>query len=168
MNRFFIDPSIVSMGWAFWNYEDYQSKNPPTATGLIKPDGCWKNWLSRSYNQVDKLEQIIDAMQEYKGDHNWMVFCEAPQFMEFHRGLTAARSGSLVKLSHLVGEIHYMCKSSIGGNFKLISIPEWKGQLPKSVVNYRIRSILGKENCKKFHTDIWDAVGMGLWQMGKL
>ena len=160
MNRLFIDPSIISMGWAFWNVYDFESKKPPTKTGLIiSKNDLWTNQVDR---QIDELEY---SLRHFSID---IVYCEFPSFMQSNKGMVAARSGALLKLTYMVGEIHSLFRKHRRTICKLIPVAVWKGQLPKSVVIQRITKILGKKNCRFFRDDIWDAVGMGLWKMGRL
>ncbi len=79
-------------------------------------------------------------------------------------GVAAAEGGSLEKLCFQVGclaQAFWM----VGARFRLVTVVEWKGQLPKAIVKARLLDMLGKA-CKDYKADIWDAVGIGLYAMG--
>ena len=95
------------------------------------------------------------------------VYCEMPSFFVTNRGMVAAESGSLIKLTYFVGLLAGMFQEK-NVLFEVVQIQQWKGQLPKEVVKKRILKVLGSSACSEFRLDVWDAVGMGLWKKGIL
>lgn len=87
------------------------------------------------------------------------IHCEYPAFFESAGGTMVAKKGDLLKLTSLVGLFWGMVYPV---PFYLVPVAQWKGQLPKEVVNRRIISILGEKQCEKIKTHAWDAVGIGL------
>ena len=162
MSKTFIDPSIRSMGVAYWYGDDFINKQSPCSVHLIETKDLKLNWQERCRMQVVELEKKL------RFDYTSRIYCEAPIFMEGFRGITAARSGAIMKLIYLVGMIDQMVMTKFNTGLSLIPISKWKGQLPKSVVRDRIIRLLGKTACREYKKDIWDAVGMGLWKMGVL
>lgn len=80
----------------------------------------------------------------------------------------AAQAGSVYKLAFLVGYIahafDFECEV-------IVTTPmEWKGQLPKDVIQRRVISRLGAAKCigLNIRSHAWDAVGLGLWALGRL
>ena len=95
-----------------------------------------------------------------------MGYIESPQFWGESAGSHMfASEGGLTKLAHLVGMFHdRMLVEEM--HVVLATVNEWKGQLPKSVVECRVKSILGAKACSKFRAHIWDAAGLGLFAFG--
>lgn len=57
-----------------------------------------------------------------------------------------------------------------GVGFRLVTPSDWKGQLPKKVSHARIRAKLAISESKLLlgmPLDCWDAVGIGLWALGR-
>jgi hypothetical protein len=80
-------------------------------------------------------------------------------------------NNDLIDLSVMVG--------AVAGNFSSVRfvLPrEWKGQVPKDVMINRIKERLSSEerdrvelpNEKKAQADVWDAIGIGLYRIGRL
>jgi hypothetical protein len=95
------------------------------------------------------------------------MLIEWPKFMESGGGQTVARTDSLVKLVACAGRIVQVFRG-LGVPVTLVPVADWKGQLPKEVVNKRIVKRLGEAACEDFQTHAWDAVGVGLWAKGFL
>ena len=163
MNRLFIDPSIRSMGVAYWNEVDWRYECSPTITTLIKTVGHGK-WDIRAWKACNKL---FDFLRENDLTPD-KIYCELPTttFSVFS-GSTAIANDSITKLATLFGMLSSSARSE-GMKFVPVPIALWKGQLPKNVVIQRVKSFLGEKDCKNFKADIWDAVGMGLYWMGRL
>lgn len=163
MGQLFIDPSIDSMGWAYWNGKDYRTQQPPTDFGLIK--STEKKWEAKIFEQGNSL---ISVLNRFVREPHISIYCEMPQFFSSAKGNSAAVTGSLQKLSAMVGVVMYIAHQNSDNPLHLLPVNEWKGQLPKSVVISRILKFYGPKKCKNFKDDIWDAVGMGLYKMGVL
>lgn len=157
MKLFAIDPGIESTGWARWDRP--RERLTPDDVGMIKGTGT-EDWHKRALNNADTLKEIFDELYGY---HN--VHCEMPIFFASAGGHAAAQTGSLQKLCFQVGAYGRVA-SARGFNFTPVLVRDWKGQLPKEVVNSRIKRILGPSVCSAFEEDIWDAVGIGLWAQG--
>lgn len=104
------------------------------------------------------LGQLEYFMLNYQFPLSADVWIERPEFMEGHKGLTAARTDSLFKLCCMYGRIwqlmHTMKYKPIG-----LKIVNWKGQLSKKQVQSRVETILGQK--LKKNDDTIDAIGMG-------
>jgi hypothetical protein len=79
------------------------------------------------------------------------------------------KTGDLVKLAHLVGLFQGVTRSFSATEFYPVEVNRWKGQLPKRVVEQRIRRTLGAETCRRagIETHAWDATGIALWAQGR-
>lgn len=92
------------------------------------------------------------------------VVIEQPQFFDAAGGHMVARRGDLAKLCMFAG----MSYGIFAPRSLLVPVYQWKGQLPKAVVNRRIEERLGVKACRKFRTHAWDAVGIGMYVRGDL
>ena len=161
-----IDPSIASCGvavWEFTNWRKWENITPPDQVHLWHPilrnpkEATWDAKLTWMAQRFDELLEVLGDVKT--------VGCELPMLVRGGGGDVVASSGALVKLSCCVGAFAGVCAVK-DVEFLPIPVYEWKGQLPKDIVNRRIRQLLGNENCRKFKRDIWDAVGIGLHMKG--
>lgn len=149
-----IDPGIVS-GVVVWS-SDWEMD----AAEVVTPRGI--NWQTRS----EDLCQRVRSVRARHGSMIQGVFCEYPAFMQSHGGQTAARRGDLVKLAVVCGMLRMALDEFLVGQWHWISVDRWKGQLPKSVVNARLRRKLGRGEIallSKNESHDWDAAGIGVW-----
>jgi hypothetical protein len=73
-------------------------------------------------------------------------------------------TGDLQKLTFLVG---VLCGHFAESEFTEVTPGNWKGQLPKSVVIRRLQKRFGPGATQEWEKDAWDAVGIGLWKLGR-
>lgn len=156
-----IDPGVEA-GWALWDLS--LTGAPPIRTGLIMPGHRYPS----HHNEVwqGRVEQVCDYFQNRFWGSEKEVAIEWPAFHGSAAGETVATSGSLVKLTYAVGAIARVFESQ-DIPVRLVPVAEWKGQMPKTAVEYRIKKILGEEACKGFRKHVWDAVGIGLHVKGE-
>lgn len=156
-----VDPGTKSVGMAVWS--PAWVKRPteaPLFTELVRATKH-SDWLNRSREIGWKIGQYF---RYYKVKQ---AYIELPMFFgESAGGYAAAATGSLVKLSLGAGVIVGSFPEDVEA--VPISVTEWKGQLPKSVVELRVRQVLGAAACAGFEADVWDAVGMGLALKGAI
>lgn len=153
-----VDPGLGGTGWAEW-----RGKKAPTRVGVIAANRRHEDELAA------RCEDIAYALSEeikwggglYTQVH---VILELPQHMTSLKGI-AAQAGAVYKLAFLVG---YLAKAVYPCTVHVVTPGEWKGQLPKDVVQRRITKHLGEETCRALNirTHAWDAVGIGLWTSG--
>jgi len=149
-----IDPGL-NFGWAYWG----EDMLVPSRVGLERTKGKGDNWEERSLMAANKLHNLlIDSWLDE--DTLDRVVCEWPDFV----GVTS--KGGVGKLHCLIG-MFARTVDARGIPFQRIPVREWKGQLPKEVVNKRIEQRLGKPFCKQLKADMWDAVGIGLHYLGE-
>jgi hypothetical protein len=123
----------------------------PTKIGLITP--------SRGTPLGQRMTQVKRGV--YFAPPMVHLVVEMPHYQESAVGSFAWKTGDLQKLVLLVGFL----VADNWGAVTLVNPREWKGQLPKAVVEERIRKRLGTKACAGFKKDIWDAVGIGLWAL---
>ena len=149
-----VDPGLQGTGWALWDHTGCLIK-----VGVITP--------SQTKPLFSRCRWIANKLQEIEFDNkDFLVVCEYPKFFDSAMGQMVARRGDLVKLATLIGVIAGRCKSS---SFMPVGVNEWKGTLPKTVVERRIRAIIGEKKCVRLgiKTHAWDAVGIGLYKQGR-
>lgn len=149
-----IDPSVKSCGYSIWDNRKL------VLFGIQKgkhPDNWQASGMSIGY-ELHKLAKNLDVQETY---------CEYPGYFSGGGGLVTASSGALVKLAWFVGFLNGLFTPELI-DFILVPVNEWKGQLPKQVVNQRIKKILGEKACQGFEKDIWDAVGIALYKQGRM
>lgn len=155
MKTLTIDPSVRSCGWAFWDNDRLK------ASGLVRSSHKDDDWQTGG--------QGIGAVLRAIGRRNKIdkVYCEFPAFHGGTKGAVTASSGALVKLSWMVGFLDGLFTPEFIP-FELVPVNKWKGQLPKEVINERIKKILPESVWKNFKKDTWDAVGLGLFIHGRM
>ena len=154
-----IDPGLGGTGWAYW-----ESRKHPTSVGIVRDTARDDLLTERCYELCGKLWKAIPQ-------HDIpTVIIEMPQHMTNRAGI-AAQAGSVYKLAFLVGTISlYWRMGTSRATVHAIQPGEWKGQLPKDVVKRRIEQRLGRATCRRLNirSHAYDAVGIGLWALGRL
>lgn len=155
---FSLDPGLGGTGWAYWGEGRLQE------VGIVHDKAKDDTLAARCGGIVGQLQGRMPSASTAFGPVT--LFIEMPQAMSNAKGL-AAQAGSVYKLAFLVGYI-----ASAFHKYDVITVTpmEWKGQLPKDVVQRRIIRILGVRPCVKLNirSHAWDAVGLGLWALGRL
>ncbi len=154
-----IDPGLIS-GYAFWNKDSQRCL--PLSAGLIKAGKPKLSWQER----ILLLANAVCKRLDMRG-HPDLVLIERPEFYG------VVRPEDRGKLFMLIGVL-IQAISRYGVPVELIGVNEWKGQLPKKVVEQRIENVMSENGCltayKKLEAknDAIDAIGIGLWYMGYL
>lgn len=150
-----VDPGLNGTGWALW------SGGRLKKTGTIRVRDA-RHWSVRANDIVSELSSVKVTHLVSRID------CEFPAFFDSAMGHAVAKRGDLLKLTYLVGLIAGRCAPT---PTVLIPVGIWKGQLPKEVIKRRAeralqgnkpRSVRGKTEHE------WDAIGIGLFTLGKL
>lgn len=153
-----IDPGATGTGWALLSTAGARLCDYGTLYGK------GLTWEARAAEILYEYKRILS--RSYIGQ----VYVESPVFMRGYGGYTTASTGDLVKLAMLCGAIYFTTIPLHGTT--LVPPSQWKGQLPKSVSHRRIRGVLEQLNpyevVGKISTHALDAIGIGLWALGKL
>lgn len=156
-----VDPSVGSLGWAIWGKGILSFPETPLDVGLLTQPSSSGTFPERARRMASRLLQVVSERRPQA------VVIECPVFYASDAGgEMVASSGDLGKLYMVVGAIVGSLPASIDP--LLLKVPEWKGQLPKHIINRRIEAALGPESCARFYKDIWDAVGLGLFLGGHI
>jgi hypothetical protein len=155
-----IDPSLNSMGWAYWNEKRLRSVEPlvPSAVGLLHaPRGG--ELAARSLWLCDALSRELNLTAE---GARYNFVCEYPAY---HGSPLGWQTGDLQKLTFLVGVFAGYFKHA--RTFVPVTPNTWKGQMSKAVVIRRLTKRFGPGATREWQKDEWDAVGIGLWRLGR-
>jgi hypothetical protein len=160
-----LDPGLTGTGWAFW-----RTPERPCAVGVFKAGGK-AEWYIRAQILADQIEALCFS-HEKLGEWTSIV----AEFTEYHVAATSNmgwRTGDLQRLTFLcgvfAGRVHPR-------KFLPVTTSGWKGQLPKDVAAKRVEKIIGQKVChrlglpeikRRSDTHAWDAVGIGLWALGR-
>lgn len=145
-----IDPSINNVGVAIW-----ELPNTLLMYKLVHPKvGCRNNEYDKGYSV---LLQIKEWIQTYA--INRMIL-EVPAHWAVG-GFEARETGSIAKLCLVVGLI-YSLRDSLE-ELKIVKPHEWKGQLPKEVMENRLRDdyLAIDVDLSQLNANIVDAIGIG-------
>ena len=154
-----LDPGLTGTGWALW----YDAKEPEQV-GVLKATGK-EEWWERAQIIADQVVALCDVRTRV-----------VSEFTEYHAAATSNmgwRTGDLQRLTFLCGAIAGRVYPK---PFTPVTTSGWKGQLPKDVAARRVEKILGAKACRRLglpeikrrsDTHAWDAVGIGLWSLGR-
>jgi len=155
-----IDPGIET-GWAAW--DTHKPTWKLVNVGILSPAGT--AWDTRLRNLCMLFKAyVIEPYAPTK------AIIEMGQFFESEGGQLCARRGDLAKLLLATGALYGMLRTHCNTGIVLVKPSQWKGQLPKKIVEQRIRRILGSKLCEQLdiQSHAWDAVGVGLWAQNRL
>lgn len=147
---FCIDPSVRSLGWAYFEYnEEY---GVLLNTGAIKDTR--KDWVYRLDKAVNELYALLS---HYKPDK---VIIEMPAVYHTGSGAVASNSEAIMKLCSFIFAVRQMTLDYFSYESKvlLISVRVWKGVVKKPVTWKRNKK---HWNFESDNHDIQDAVGLG-------
>lgn len=167
--RITVDPGTEFTGVAIWNAEpsSWEQLEAPVEVHLLRSrlvaDAPFEDRaldISHQFNIVVRnctdiqLAKVVEIASELPGTFGGSA-----------ASMAASIRGDIVKLAFMVGCIGRVSHAA-GIPFRPVEVREWKGQMSKSLVERRIRDLLGRAQCSDFQRDIWDAVGIGLHLKG--
>lgn len=159
MKIFAIDPGIVRSGIAV--FEDgrlARAASPKNSLGPREPV------LERARCMAAQL--ILAAQVDVTRDD--VVLVEWPQVYQRGASRTKGDPNDLLPLAAVAGAVAALVPVA---TIEVVSPARWKGQVPKSVMVERVKTRLSRAEIA-FAADIsadgWDAVGIGLWKVGRL
>jgi hypothetical protein len=148
-----IDPGKAGTGVAIW----------PAETFLCGDKTClpFFHCVMRFKNENTYAERLRDLVIRFNIKK---VYMENASFFEGCRGRLVARSGALIVLSEFIGMVRRQLILE-GCTVELLTPQRWKGNLPKEIIERRIKKIW-PECAAKSH-DV-DAIGIGFYLLGRL
>ncbi len=156
--RLTIDPG-VNIGWALWSKEEWSRHQYPQRNGCLSRSsgGVWKSTVAELYRLFDRQLAVSGEIKE--------AYMEMPEYFADANAVATSTSGALVKLSMVAGGVQALLAVR-RIPLTLIGIRDWKGQLPKHIVEQRIRTRIRMPEDLPDH--VVDAIGIGLWVQGVL
>lgn len=159
-----VDPGLQGTGLAFWS----STRTPaPEWTEVVSDrKGDWLDRSDRIARHVAERLRTETTTGRMLGDVR--LVCE---LMEMHGGARAQmmwKSGDLQRTLIFTGMLIARTSRYVD-KVTLVGPGTWKGQLPKSVVEHRLKRYLGGPIWRTLgiRSHAWDAVGIGLWALGK-
>lgn len=149
-----IDPSINFLGYAI------HKSNELLEYKLLRSSSTHIDFIDKSRYMVDKLKTVINEFS-FEGNYTLAIVTEIPQYWGV-AGFIARESGAIPKLMFLCGMIMGLTKDVIA-----LTPNDWKGQLPKNVVNNRLRKVYPDIDIAKLNHNIVDAIGIGQYYVSK-
>jgi len=160
MNLLSIDPGLAvkgGTGWAMW------TDDVLVAAGLA---------TTRAYSLEVRLKEI-EAIVKFECAGRFVHEVVIEQMQVYTLDKQKGDQNDLIDLSLLGGRL-----SALAETLTLVRPGTWKGQVPKSVLAKRARATLGPGELQAFkrgvtgvaksaHHNVWDAVGIGLWRLGR-
>jgi hypothetical protein len=158
-----IDPGLQGTGYAAFDHGrlvDVTVFSTPSA----ERD---RDWWERGASIAEKVLALALVHFRDVPRSRCLVVSEYPQHFGTAGSSMGFKTGDLVRLAHLVGTIHGT--TSGRANFFPVEVNTWKGQLPKALVTERLQQSIGKQLCAELGvtSHAWDAVGIGMWALGK-
>jgi hypothetical protein len=151
-----LDPGAKVCGLAL--FEDGEL----ASAWLAGTKGHWVQMALNAYQSV--VDRVVPEVIQ-------TVAIERPQV--YRQRLQKGDPNDLVTLALMAGALvgHFIPQASIA-EYKP---REWKGQVPKPVMQRRIESRLSQEElgrvswpAKSYRHNVWDAIGIGLHHVGRL
>jgi hypothetical protein len=173
-HRISIDPGISGTGIAIWKELDWEKRKVPVFVKNLYPKNVRSTkqaWLARVSSIMEQLDGLFNEWGPIRG-----VYSEFPELMEGTRGRAASVSknnlgykepGDILKMLFLVGAIGELCRI-YGCSFTYYLPSDWKGNLPKDVVESRVKLRIPRIVDFDIASHCWDACGIGLFAKGFL
>lgn len=139
-----IDPSINYCGVAV-----HRRNGDLLVYTLLRPSSKCSSHLDKSRSIYNQVRVLLDAYPKTQ------LIIECPQYWGA-AGYLARESGALFKLTFVCGMLF-----SLADDVIVVTPNDWKGQLPKAVVNNRLRKIYPDVDIAKLDHNIVDAIGIG-------
>jgi hypothetical protein len=169
-----IDPGLSGTGVVYWDRLGHPSTLLPVRADVLRP-------LMRQVRDAQLVDeddliartrslatQIMTARSAPgKALVSYVdlltVVIEFPEFQASASRMMGWKTGSLQRLTFLVGVLVGMFPAT--WRIQLVTPSQWKGQLPKAVVEHRMARDYGAATIRRLgiKTHAWDALGIGHW-----
>jgi hypothetical protein len=160
----FIDPGVRNLGYAFW--EKLERRARPMKRKLIVPS---KSGRVNAPSRKPWLDAVLDDQCGWftsflaYAQVDSVVIESAEVWSDSAVSMASATQGDLMKLTTLIGVLCHAFLIYNGRKPTLISPREWKGTMPKDVMEQRLRlAISGAGQHRQFSAHEADAVAMGI------
>ena len=165
-----IDPGVSGTGVAIWDAETWDICVPPLEIANLYGHVKKKNLsdLDAEDHFTYQAYDIADQLEPFLSRECLQVYCEYPAlFAGSAMSRACAVKGDLQKLTFIIGVFAGYCRRrAVPIPFKPVRVNDWKGQLPKDVVNRRIVKVIPNVLDLNPTTHSYDAIGIGLYAKG--
>lgn len=148
------DPGTNGLGWAY--FLGMKLVDCGTIYGPKKD-----NWKDRSWTITQQLDSML-----YQFRAN-AVLIEKPYIALSGKSLVSAKRQDVIKLTLLAGKVWQLTETHYGNIARFVDVVEWKGQLPKALCHRRIIHQCKEKDIAKQSEHSLDAIGIGLWHLGR-
>ena len=145
-----VDPSINYCGMAI-----HRRNGDLVVYKLLRPSSKSDDHLKKSRNIYNQVQVLLNTYPKTQ------LIIECPQYWGA-AGYLARESGALFKLTFLCGMLF-----SLSDDVIAVTPNDWKHQLPKHVVNNRLRKIYPDIDIANTDHNIVDAIGIGHFYLTK-
>lgn len=166
-----IDPGVYTMGACLWDEQPFKSKD----IVCLPIKRIAKEIKDRAaYGAIGSMKHLIDWL--YPWFDEFVItdcYCEKPQVFNSARGYASNVQGHVQQMEMFRGMLYQTCQD-FAVKFHDVKVTDWKGQLPKKLVNERITKIyakyrnrgngIAKLTGRGSHD--WDAAGIGFFLQG--
>lgn len=161
-----VDPGVIRAGAAFFC-------NGTLVDAWLTTAVCWK-WTAR-----DIIATLWERHYSIYGDDGRRVWPDLKIVVEIPQIYVGARQKGrqkdLVDVALMAGML-LGAAASMTDDFVVVRPAEWKGQLPKEVIEARVKERLScteqlrirLPKKKSLQSNVWDAIGIGMWAEKKL
>lgn len=152
-----IDPGLQGTGYAIW-FPMEDDKTP--LEGLLIANGVLKETKGE---QINRMILLATELTSKISEHliNADIYIEKPQLWTSNSvSMASGSEGDLFALAMLIGVMIGILQISGYTNIKLFTANDWKGQMSKSAVLFRILRRMPAMAGLRDHEA--DAIGMGL------
>ncbi len=148
-----VDPGIHT-GYALWYKQKLEKVGTLNFKGIL--------WEDKAYSVLKQFDFLLRTTATDVTE----VVIEFPGYMHGTGGHMVATSGDLVKLAVMTGML-MSCAKLYGARVVAVPVNQWKGQLPKDVCKARVLRKMPGMGMEKLSDHAWDAIGIGLWKLGR-
>lgn len=147
-----VDPGIRGTGFAVWQEDTL------AAWGNVFPKGKGF-WVQRMRQVIAEFEKVLRVYPDCR-----LMVIEQPMYFSSAFGNAVATSGDLIKLASVFGGLLGLAMALKVPAIEPVPVTDWKGQLPKSVTEKRVRRAYPNY---VIEDHALDAVGLGIFWKGK-
>lgn len=170
-NLLAIDPSISATGWAMFG-KDLLGYHRLLGAGLSQLPATWR-MRTTAERCAGMAEEIARNVMAATGLERTPTVIERPKILNVLKG-SKGDPDDILLLAVLVGAIAQRQYASGSPSVVLIIPSEWKGQTPKDLTEERAKARLSNVEldvvrlpAASLQHNVWDAIGIGLWAVGR-